>query len=196
MNVALRCRCGELEGHLASPETALRAVCYCRDCRAYAYFLERAPELLDARGGSDVIATQPRHVRITRGIERLACMSLSDNGLYRWYASCCRTPIANTPRNPKMSYAGVCVACLALAPAQVDATFGPATTRIQTASATAPVEPTRLRAFTAGLAIMRELLRTRLSGQWRENPFFKPGTDTPRAAPRVLSEKVRAMLTR
>lgn len=196
MDVTLRCRCGEFEALLTSPAAARRAVCYCRDCRAYTYFLERAGELLDAQGGSDVIAAQPHNLKITRGADRLACMSLSDKGLYRWYASCCRTPIANTPRNPRMSYADVSTACVALPPAQLDATFGPATTRIQTRSATAPVAPTRGPAFKAGLGIMRELLRSRFSGKWRENPFFKPGTDAPVAAPRVLSAKVRAMLTR
>lgn len=196
MDVTLRCRCGEFEALLASPAAARRAVCYCRDCRAYLHFLERGDELLDGNGGSDVLAVQPHNVKITRGADRLACMSLSEKGLYRWYASCCRTPFANTPRNPRMSYAGVSTACVAMPPAQVDAIFGPAVTHIRTQTATGPVARTRGRAFKAGLDIMRELLRSRISGKWRENPFFKPGTDAPVAAPRALSAKVRAMLTR
>ncbi len=63
-------------------------------------------------GGTDVVATLPRHVRFTQGIEALACMSLSETGMLRWYARCCNTAIGNTPRNFKVSHVGLIHICL------------------------------------------------------------------------------------
>jgi hypothetical protein len=98
----LRCRCRAIQGHVESTHRAGRAICYCRDCQAFARNLG-SPELtLDARGGTDIVATSPRYVRFTRGREQHRCMSLSPKGLFRWYAGCCRTPIGNTPRDPRL----------------------------------------------------------------------------------------------
>jgi len=94
MNHPLRCRCGQVEGHVVRPGPATRAVCYCKDCQAFARFLGHADSVLDAQGGSGIVATQPREVVFARGTEKIACMSLSERGMLRWYASCCNTPIA------------------------------------------------------------------------------------------------------
>src|ERR1700761_5845308 len=101
MNHPLRCSCGKLQGHVSHPGRAGRGVCYCRDCRAFAHFLGRPGDILDAQGGTDVMATLPSYVTFTQGKDKLACMSLSERGMLRWYASCCNTPIGNTMRNIK-----------------------------------------------------------------------------------------------
>jgi hypothetical protein len=82
----LQCRCGTLKGVVAHPEQAIRGECYCRDCQAFARFLGKTDGVLDAKGGTDVIATRPANVSFTAGVESLACMSLTDRGLLRWYA--------------------------------------------------------------------------------------------------------------
>ena len=102
MTIALRCRCGKLRGQVDTRRVAARAVCYCKDCQAYGRFL--ATPVLDPLGGTEVAATLPAAVRFDEGLEHLACMSLGPKGLYRWYADCCRTPIGNTPRDPRTSY--------------------------------------------------------------------------------------------
>ena len=90
MNHPLRCRCGTVRGWVSKPDRAMgRAVCYCKDCQAYGHFLGKPAEVLDALGGSDVVATHPKHVTLTHGRDAIACMSLSPKGLLRWYASCC-----------------------------------------------------------------------------------------------------------
>ena len=113
MSYPLRCRCGNVRGELLRPEHTLHAVCYCRDCQAYAHALGDAAGILDDAGGTEVIATQAGNVRFTAGTQSLACLSLTEGGLLRWYASCCRTPIANTPRDMRLPYAGLMHNCLA-----------------------------------------------------------------------------------
>ena len=88
MDHALRCRCGTLQGTVRHTERVNRGVCYCRDCQAYAHALGNAGMILDNLGGSDVVATLQQHVTFTKGTEALACMSLTERGLLRWYASC------------------------------------------------------------------------------------------------------------
>ena len=89
--------------------------CYCRDCQAFAHALGNPGAILDKLGGTDIVATLQQYVTFTKGTEALACLSLSERGLLRWYANCCNTPIANTARNPKLSYVGLVHTCLARA---------------------------------------------------------------------------------
>jgi hypothetical protein len=192
--IALRCRCNRLEGALTATHRAGRAVCYCRDCQAFARFLGSAEHTLDPRGGTDIVATSPRYVRFVRGHEQLRCMSLSGKGLLRWYAGCCRTPIGNTPRNPKLHYVGLIRDCLAGTPAEIDAAFGPAKVAINTDSANGKVDPTPVAAIAAVLKIMGNVCGSRLSGKFRVNPFFKAGSTEPIAAPQVLSAADRQKL--
>ena len=111
MKLPLRCACGSVQGEVDLDRAWTRVSCYCRDCQAFARFLGR-PGLMDAAGGSDIAAMAPDAVRFTAGLEHLACMSLGPNGLLRWYAHCCRTPLANLTRNPKFFYCGLATACL------------------------------------------------------------------------------------
>ena len=97
MKMPLRCHCGAVRGEMDTERAYARATCYCKDCRAFARFLG-VPGVLDASGGTDIVPVAPAAVRITAGGEHVVCMSLSPKGLLRWYAACCRTPLANTPR--------------------------------------------------------------------------------------------------
>ena len=107
-DVPLRCRCGALRGVATglSPRTGNRAVCYCDDCQAYAHFLGRT-DVLDAHGGTDIFQITPSQVRITDGADRLRCMRLSENGLMRWYAGCCDTPLGNPLASARVPFVGV-----------------------------------------------------------------------------------------
>ncbi|KQT12997.1 DUF6151 family protein [Ramlibacter sp. Leaf400] len=167
-----QCRCGTLRGEVDEPRRAMRAVCYCRDCRAYAHWLGQPDYVLDPLGGTDIVATHARHVRLTAGASSLACMSLSPRGLLRWYASCCRTPIANTPRQWKLPYVGLVHTCLAQSrPLEPD--FVPVQMDINTKSAlgSAPHRggPGMMARF--GAMVLR-LSAARLTGSYRKTPFF------------------------
>ena len=56
--IQVRCRCGTVQGEVDPARPYARVTCYCRDCRAYAQWLG-APGLLDAAGGTDIVATAP-----------------------------------------------------------------------------------------------------------------------------------------
>lgn len=96
MPLPLRCSCGAVRGELhdATPAIGNRMTCYCDDCQAHARFLGR-DDVLDPWGGSDIYQTTPSRVRISQGADQLRIVRLSEKGLVRWYAGCCRTPIGN-----------------------------------------------------------------------------------------------------
>jgi hypothetical protein len=107
MDLPLRCRCGYVRGIATrvSPSTGLRVICYCKDCQAFARFLDRA-DVLDAAGGTDIFQMPPGRVRLTAGPDAMRCLRLSKTEIYRWYADCCRTPIGNTA-GPRVPVVGV-----------------------------------------------------------------------------------------
>jgi hypothetical protein len=194
MNYPLRCECGVVEGYVASPDIAARAVCYCKDCQAFARFLGASERILNTRGGTDIIATLPRHVHFAKGAEQLRCMRLSDKGLLRWYAACCRTPIGNTPRDPRLSYVGLVRSCLPGSSSEIDDVFGPSRMSLNTASANGQVSPTRIANLQGLLKIMRNVLGARLSGAFRDNPFFRSVSGEPISMPETLQPHERSAL--
>lgn len=108
-SLGIQCACGALQGELevSSASQGNRLVCHCRDCQAFAHFLQKPEEILGAAGGTDIFQTAPGRLRLTHGAEHLACMRLSERGLVRWYSSCCKTPIGNTGATPKLAFVGL-----------------------------------------------------------------------------------------
>lgn len=194
MSLPILCRCGSVEGVLSSPQRAARAICYCRDCQAFARFLGKPELTLDALGGTDIVATRPDFVRFTRGADQLRCMSLSEKGMLRWYADCCRTPIGNTPRDPKFPYVGLVHDCIVASTTERDAAFGPAKTVLNTGSASGAVKPARLSLLFGILRIMRNVFMAKFGGKYRNNPFFDVAAGKPVVDPRVLTVEERAAL--
>jgi hypothetical protein len=191
----LRCRCGTMQGHVAAPDQAMaRGVCYCRDCRAYAHFLGRADDVLDLQGGTDVIATHPQHVVINQGLDALACMSMSPRGLLRWYASCCRTPIGNTSRNPKTAYVGLVHTCLEGAGVPIERSFGPVTLRLNVASAASPVAERSRSVFGSMVRFVGTIFGARIGGSYKRSPFFDAASGMPVLTPHVLTKAERERL--
>jgi hypothetical protein len=195
MNHPLQCRCGTIKGYIVRPSVAKRMVCYCKDCQAFAHFLERADTVLDERGGTAIIATVPKQVHLTQGLEALACMSLSDRGLLRWYASCCNTPIGNTPRDFKMPYVGLIESCLKNDSPSLQESFGPVRMVLNTKSTRGTVKSTPLSNVVGLLGLMKSVIGSRLSGSYKRNPFFGTETGTPVARPRELGKGERERLT-
>ena len=111
---------------------------------------------------------------------------LSDTGILRWYASCCRTPFGNTPRDRKTHYVGLIHSCLAEQP--LNASFGPARIRLHTKSARGSVSATPVSAVLAILKLIGLIAPARLTRQYDDNPFFDPVSGGPIKQPRVLSE--------
>ena len=103
----LRCRCGEVAGRVKdpAPQSVNRVICYCDDCQAFVHHLGRA-DLLDEHGGSDVVQVAPSSLSFQRGAERIVGLRLSPKGPYRFYTSCCQTPLGNMV-SPALPFIGI-----------------------------------------------------------------------------------------
>ena len=187
----LQCQCGTIKGHVEREGMANRVVCYCDDCQAFARFLDRADAVLDAQGGTGIVAILPKQLHFTQGIESLACMSLSDRGMYRWYASCCNTPIGNTPRDFKMPYVGLVDACLKSESPSLQSSFGPIRMVLGTQYAKGTVKGTPVSNVLTLLCLMLSVIGARLRGGYKSNPFFTADTGAPVVRPRELSKSER-----
>jgi hypothetical protein len=175
-----------------SPSAGFRIVCYCKDCQAFARFLGR-PDVLDAAGGTDIFQMATGRVTLTAGTEALRCLRLSHKGVFRWYADCCRTPIANTA-GPGFPVVGLVHAFMDQAadgrPRQE--VLGPPIGRLHGPSATTPLPPTAPPPMSFAISVRRaaKALAWWARGLGRPNPFFDDRTD----APRVLTPNERAVL--
>jgi hypothetical protein len=187
MEHSLQCRCGTIRGFVHDPQRANRAVCYCHDCQAFAHFLGKSDEILDDRGGSEVIQVLPSNVTFTEGIEALACMRLTAKGLLRWYAGCCNTPIGNTLDNFKISFVGLVHTCLESSGRPLQESFGPIRAWVNTKGAKATPKPKAVGMGTTILWFLANVARARIDGSYRQTPFFFVDKGTPIVAPRVLS---------
>ena len=183
----LSCRCARVKGLVLHADRCLnRSVCYCLDCQSYAHFLDKQGEMLDADGGTGIVAARPRDVVITQGHEMVSCMSLSDSGLLRWYARCCNTALGNTHRNYKVSFVALVDACLQGTPLVLEESFGPVQFRLNAKSARRPLAPMTERKLGAVWRTIGWLLKSQLGGRFRNNPFFDSRTGAPVSLPKVL----------
>jgi hypothetical protein len=190
MSHSLRCRCGRVKGVVAAEAKANRVVCYCKDCQAFAHFLGRASDVLDERGGSDVVQIIPKDLTFTQGVDALACMRLTEKGLLRWYASCCKTPIGNTLATPKLSFIGLVHSCL-----ENPAAFGPVRAVVNTQSAKGAPKPKQNGVGTTVGWFLGNVLKARFTGEYKRTPLFR-ADGAPIVAPQVLSSEEHARVMR
>jgi hypothetical protein len=182
-----------------APRTGNRVVCYCDDCQSFAHFLGRADAVLDAAGGTDIFQTSPARLELTAGREQLACMRLRPgSNVIRWFARCCRTPIGNTPADPRLILVGVIHACMDLraAGASADALLGPvrgsAFPRFARGDRAQLPKKLSLLHFAR---LVRLMLGARLRGDQRRSPFFR-ADGSPAVTPHVLGEDELRDVTR
>jgi hypothetical protein len=178
------------------PSTGFRFVCYCKDCQAFARFLER-PDVLDPAGGTDIFHMPAGRVKLTEGADAMRCLSLSVKVL-RWYTDCCRTPMANTATGPRFPVVALIHAFMDhdADGRSRDEALGPPLCRIFERSAVGPLPanappPPTLRVFGRRTS---KLLGWWVRGLGRPSPFFDNGAKAPRAVPRVLTQSERAAL--
>jgi hypothetical protein len=190
MNHPLQCRCGTLKGFIDTSNPVNRAVCYCRDCQAFAHYLGRSSEILDGNGGTDVVQTIPAKVTLTR--ENLACIRLTEKGLVRWYAKCCNTPIGNTTANYRVSFVGLIHNCLDVAPASLNDSFGPVRMWSFSKNAKPKIDKGSPFGMVPGiLRILGMVLAARLNGAYKRTPFFFTDTGIPIVTPKILTDSER-----
>jgi hypothetical protein len=167
-------------------------VCYCGDCRAYSRHLGAEAATHDELGGAEFVATQAKYVSFTDGIQQLACLSLSERGLLRWYARCCGTAIGNTTRNWKLPYVGLVHTCLKADPASFERSFPRIQMRVNTGGAKRPPPGMAVKTMVALAGFMPRVMVSGINGTYRQTPFFTPPTGSPIVAVSVLSDAERA----
>ena len=189
MTHPIQCQCGALRGQLNHPHLAIRGICYCKDCRAYANHLGSLSTTHDDDGGAEFVATLAKHVSFSKGIENLACLSLSENGSLRWYASCCNTPIGNTLRNWKVSYVGLVHTCLKTDSASFERTFPQLKMRVNTSSAKQPPPSLTFKTVSSLMGFVPRVFVNSFSGAYQQTPFFHAPEGTPVVPVMVLSQQ-------
>lgn len=191
----LSCRCGQVRGRVknAGPRTVNRVVCYCDDCQAFLHHLGRA-DLLDAHGGSDIVQVAPASLAFHQGTDRIVGLRLTPKGLYRWYASCCNTPVGNAV-GPAIPFVGIIAGAFGGATGGPDAIFGKPIAAIfgRYAIGTAPEGSTGWNVWLYARAIWM-VLGWRLSGQAWPHPFFDRATGAPSRPVTTLSPHERDAL--
>ncbi len=202
--IQLRCSCGSVQGLVRKAPKVLgvRLVCYCDDCQAYAEWLGRATELLDAPGGTDIFQITPAQLEITSGHGQLRCMRLSPKGLMRWHTDCCKTPVGNTMASRKVPFVGVPHLFIGdfnsdkAGQVRGDRLVGPVQAKIHGRLARGEM-PADAHARAPIGFLFRSLCK--LSGDWwrgaaSPSPFFDETTGEPIVEPMVLSKAERAEL--
>ena len=195
--VPLRCRCGHVRGvaNEVGPKSGFRFVCYCRDCQAFARFLER-PDVLDTAGGTEIFHMPAGRVKLATGTDAVRCLHFSSR-VFRWYTHCCRTPIANTA-GPRFPIVGLIHSFMSFDTGgrSRDEVLGAPLCRIFEGSAAGPLPPNAPPRRSLGLVARRgpALLGWWLRGLGRPNPFFAEPTNAPLSVPRVLTTGERAAL--
>lgn len=142
---------------------------------------------------------RPSQLEITLGHENLACVRLTEKGMYRWYTDCCKTPIGNSMNWPKIPFVGVVHSIMdyAASGTKRDEALGPIQARVQGKYGKAPLPEGTYQ--TAPLSIIVKTLVFLLRGFWQRthqpSPFFH-ADGRPRARPYTLTLTEREALRR
>jgi hypothetical protein len=189
-DIDVHCRCGAVRGKAlgVSTETGSRVICYCRDCQAFGRFLG-TPGILDPQGGSEIFQMTQSQLRLDTGVDKLACVRLSETGMMRFYAGCCRTPIGNTLARARSPFIGVVQPFMDPGEGRtLDQALGPVRLYLQTKSATAPVQPNPAApsAFRGFAHLAAVIVKGMLLGKHKPSALF--GADgKPVATPEILA---------
>lgn len=180
----IKCHCGQVHGHVLPGGPSSRVKCYCSDCQAFGRYFGEEAQVLDAQGGAELVQVCQSRLRFEKGIEHLAILRLTEKGMLRWYAQCCRTPIGNTMSDRKMSFIGLIHTCLDKS--AIDTDFGKQMAMFSTAEATGEPKPQQRGVFTTILRFLRLVLMSRLLGRYKKSPLFRESGE-PITIPCVLS---------
>lgn len=191
----IACRCGQVRATLdePSPRALGRTVCYCADCQAFAHHLGRA-DLLDARGGSDIVPLAPASLVFHQGRDRIAAVRLSPKGVHRFYATCCHTPLGNTV-GPKVPFVGLLTEAFEGSGQKPDEILQPPVGAIfgEHAIGGPPPGSKGVRLGFMLTALLR-MIGWRIAGRVWPHPFFDRATRKPLYPVKVLTREERDAL--
>ncbi len=187
--IEVECNCGSIQGRTmpVDADSGTRLICCCDDCQRYANYLNHENSVLDQYGGTEVFQMPVSFLQITKGTEKVACIRLSSKGLYRWYASCCCTPIGNT-MGSKVPFIGLFLSFVKNAELS-DSILGKSKGYIHTKYALQDV-PNDLKGNTFKLIIrsLAKIMAWKVKGLSRPSAFFND-QGKPVATPKILNSK-------
>ncbi|MEP3297439.1 MAG: DUF6151 family protein [Pseudoruegeria sp.] len=192
-DLPLSCQCGSVKGVAknVSKKSCNRVVCYCSDCQAFANNIGAGARVLNEHGGTELVQLAPSDVRLTKGRDHIACLRFSDKGPFRWYASCCNTPIANTAK-PNFPFVGLSHAFIEMNAMTKDAKIGPVRWHCQTQDAADSWPSDQKRnGFPIGLSfrMIGLIAGWKLRGLGHPNPLFSNDNE-PIVEPRLVDRKI------
>jgi hypothetical protein len=186
-----QCHCGVVRGEVDCRGTHNRIICYCTDCQAFGRFFGPSAAVLDGQGGTEIVQVAQSKLHFTQGEDQLQALRLSETGMIRWYAGCCKTAIGNTMPSPGGAFIGLIHSCLDRS--QVTADFGSKIALLETETARGSPKPVAHGLFGVISRFFWLMLTERVSGRYRQSPFFEP-TGLPIIQPRVLTGEELAEL--
>ena len=177
---SLTCRCGEMQWHIDEGAEGRHMMCYCADCQTAARHLGQADAYL-TNGGTQLFQTVPGNIHFDKGRAHLRMFRLSPNGIFRWYAKCCNTPIANTLPKSGFPFVG------AVLPAGHTG-FGRISARVRTKDASARIRESGMIATVYG--IFFRAAKAAITKTGTATPFFND-TGGPVAEAEILTLEKR-----
>ncbi len=190
----IQCECGKFRAELTQfpKNTPGRLICYCDDCQAFLHYLKR-PDLLDENGGTELIPAYPADIKIVAGKDVLQCVRLHSKGMYRFFTTCCRTPIANT--DPTRPWAGINRRAYTVKnPNRLDQELGPVKSSImgKYAKGTPPAGTPQTFDFRGMVTVMPFIIKGKILGKAKNSPFFEKGVAI--VEPKVLTVDERSKI--
>jgi hypothetical protein len=167
VDLSFACTCGAVQGtlHDITPSAGGQVQCHCDDCRRAIVWLGQADPGPD---GVQYYQTTPNRVTFEKGGDTLAAYTWKSPKLVRWFAPCCKAPLFNTLNSPKWAFASF----------MVDRLEDPSPLGPVKAHAFVP-KPNGKRGHTNALGFMggfiKRTISARVSGTWRDTPFFDDG---------------------
>lgn len=190
----IQCECGNFRAELTQfpKNTPGRLRCYCDDCQAFLHYLKRT-DLLDENGGTEIIPAYPADIKLIAGKDQVKCVRLSPTGMFRFFTTCCNTPVANT--DPKRPWAGINRRMYTVKdPHRLDKELGPVRSSImgKYAKGTPPPGTPQKFDFKGVALVMPYLIKGMLLGKSKPSPFFENSEAI--SAPKILTSEERSKI--
>jgi hypothetical protein len=185
-DVPFSCECGDVKGtlHGASPSKGNHVRCYCNACRAAVLYTTGKDV---GSNGVELFQTTPDKISFQKGQENLSAFSFNPTKLLRFRASCCGVPMFTMLPTPKFALAGMMTDLL-----DDKAAIGPvASEAFIPQSDGSAKHSSKLRLY--GGTIWRALV-ARVTGRWKQTPFFDVATGKPVTEIYVPTAEERANL--
>lgn len=187
-----QCECGAIQGVLQEsfPPTGRRLVCHCNDCQAFAHYLGREKQMLDDHAGTQVYQMDSSKFTMTKGQDKLACVTVTGGPLLRWYCGTCKTPIANTLSSTRFAFLSLILS--GFDRGKVSAILGPEVRHVAIGSGVG--DPGKVKKASMPAMIASLLVRTvkaRFNPELKKSPLFDDATGQPLAVPIKLGPAER-----